>query len=111
MADALDSARIKLKRANLHAGIARREARRFFGRQSDPSFDVKPHGEQSDGSIGSIVGCKIIVTEGWPDSRLTSLLASATRSPATLALTCRAAADVRHGLQVGRCLASYHQGH
>lgn len=67
MAEALQSAYIKLRRANLHAGIARREARRFFSRQTDPSFRIEPHGEPSNFQVGDMFGCKLVVAIGWPD--------------------------------------------
>jgi hypothetical protein len=68
MADALQSAYVKLRRANLHAGIARREARRFFKRQTDPVFVIKPDGEQSDRlEVGDVFRCKLVVETGWPD--------------------------------------------
>ncbi len=66
MADSLGSARIKLQRANLHAGTARREARRFFDRQTDPIFRVDPYGKQS-GDIGSVFRCQLVVAVDWPD--------------------------------------------
>jgi hypothetical protein len=65
--DALRGARIKLERANLHSGIARREARRFFQRHPEPTFAIEPHGELSDFKVGSVFGCKVVVREGWPD--------------------------------------------
>jgi hypothetical protein len=67
MADALQSARIKLKRANLHAGTSRREAQRFFDRQTDPILDIKPYGEQSNFEIGSVFKVQLMVITGWPD--------------------------------------------
>ena len=67
MADPIESARIKLARANLHAGVARREARRFFNRHPEPTFRIDPHGEQGDLTAGSVFGCKIVVARGWPD--------------------------------------------
>jgi hypothetical protein len=38
MADALESARLKLKRANLHAGTLKRETRRFLNAYEKPTF-------------------------------------------------------------------------
>lgn len=67
MSDAFRSARIKLERANLHSGIARREARRFFNRHPEPTFGIDPEGKPSDLQIGSIFGCKVVVRKGWPD--------------------------------------------
>lgn len=66
MADPLASARLKLKRANLHAGVARREARRFFNRHPEPAFEIQPHGDQAT-NVGEVFGCKIVVARGWPD--------------------------------------------
>lgn len=63
---ALESARIKIKRANVHSGIARREARRFFTRHPDPTIEVEPEGEP-DFSIGSTFAFKLVVSRGWPD--------------------------------------------
>jgi hypothetical protein len=65
--DALGSARIKLERANLHAGTARREARRFFDRNPEPTFGIDPEGEPTDPQIGSVFRCKVVVRKGWPD--------------------------------------------
>jgi hypothetical protein len=67
MADALESAHIKLRRANLHAGTARREARRFFSRQTDPVFRIDPHGDPSGSQIGDVFGCKLVIAGDWPD--------------------------------------------
>jgi len=66
MGDALDSARTKLDRANLHARIARREARRFFDRHPDPTFGVKPEGDKPL-VIGSIHPCRLILTSDTPE--------------------------------------------
>lgn len=61
------SARIKLERANLHAGTARREAYRFFNRSPKPTFGIDPDGEPADLQIGSVFRCKVVVRKGWPD--------------------------------------------
>jgi len=61
------SARIKLARANLHAGTARREARRFFNRHPEPTFRIDPHGEPRVVAIGEVFGCKLVIDRGWPD--------------------------------------------
>ncbi|HUF02444.1 MAG TPA: hypothetical protein VMN35_08470 [Gaiellaceae bacterium] len=67
MTDALESARIKLARANLHAGIGRREARRFFTRHPEPAFDIHPDSDEWPVSVGDVFRCKVVVIRGWPD--------------------------------------------
>jgi len=66
MDEGLQSAWIKLKRANLHAGIARREARAFYTRHPEPTLKIKPVG-QSDHAIGSHFVFQLVVENGWPD--------------------------------------------
>jgi hypothetical protein len=66
--DDLRGARIKLERANLHAGIARREARRFFRRYPEPICGIDPESESRPSpSVGEIFHLKIVVESGWPD--------------------------------------------
>jgi len=73
MADPLSSARLKLARAELHARTAKREARRFFNSQPNPTFRVEP--ESDTGSvgigenlrIGDIFRCRLVVDRGMDD--------------------------------------------
>jgi hypothetical protein len=66
MDEGLQSAWIKLKRANLHAGIARREARAFYTRHPEPTLKIEPVGE-SDFAIGWHFVIQLVVVQGWPD--------------------------------------------
>ena len=66
--ESLRSAEIKLRRANLHKGIARREAVRFFKRHPAPTFRIEPEGDQEpSGVIDSINRCRIVLERGLPD--------------------------------------------
>ena len=66
--DSLRSAETKLKRANLHKGIANREAVRFFNRHPGPTFRVKPEGDQEpSAAIGSINACRLVVETAPPE--------------------------------------------
>jgi hypothetical protein len=66
MDEGLQSAWVKLKRANLHAGVARREARRFYARHPEPTLKIEPVGE-SDHAVGSHFTIRLVVDHGWPD--------------------------------------------
>jgi hypothetical protein len=63
----LESARIKLKRANLHAATARREAKRFYARNPQQTFKVNPVGEERVLGVGDVFAFELMVDKGWPD--------------------------------------------
>jgi hypothetical protein len=66
--DPLGSAKVKLARANLHKGIAGREAGRFFNRHTAPTFRVEPEGdERPPYAIGAVVACRMVVDTAPPD--------------------------------------------
>ena len=65
--DPLDSARLKLKRANLHADTAKRETGRFFKRYPDASFGVELEGEPPRMRVGERFWVRIVVAKGLPD--------------------------------------------
>jgi hypothetical protein len=65
--DSLDSARLKLKRANLHAGTAERETGRFFKRYPDPAFRVEQEGGPVALRVNQRFWIRIVVDKGLPD--------------------------------------------
>lgn len=69
VSDGLASARTKLKRANLHAGIARREAVRFFRRHPQPTFHAedKREGTEVTRHVGDVIEYRIVVTTAPPE--------------------------------------------
>jgi hypothetical protein len=67
VASSLDSARIKLKRANLHAGTAEREAGRFFKRDPKPTFDIEVEGQPISREVGTQFWCRLFVKSGMSD--------------------------------------------
>ena len=57
-----------MARANLHKGIAKREAGRFFNRQSHPTFRIDPEGDQQPSAhIGAINRCLLVAHSAPPD--------------------------------------------
>jgi hypothetical protein len=60
VSDALESARIKLKRANLHVGTAKREMFRFFKAHEQPAFGAEPNGETGSLTPGSEFSFRIL---------------------------------------------------
>jgi hypothetical protein len=67
MSDNLRSARTKLARANLHTGIAKREAARFFDRHPQPTFKIEPEGDMGTVGLGTVVSARLIVGSAPPD--------------------------------------------
>ncbi len=68
MSDPLESARIKLKRANLHVSTAKREMFRFFKAHEQPTFDAKPYGATGPLTPGNEFAFTIFVTSSsYPD--------------------------------------------
>ncbi len=67
MADPLDGARAKLHRANLHTGIAAREATRFFQTHPNPTFRIEPEGDTTGLGVGGRFRCAVVVETGYPD--------------------------------------------
>jgi hypothetical protein len=69
MTDALQSARTKLARANLHAGTAKREATRFIDKHPSPPVEIKLKTELQAIPIGALVDFDIVFGEGpaFPD--------------------------------------------
>ena len=65
--DPLDSARLKLKRANLHANTAKRETTRFFKRYPDATFGIEQEGEPPRLRVGERFWVRIVVTKGLPN--------------------------------------------
>jgi hypothetical protein len=66
-ADPLQSARTKFKRANVHTGIAKREARRFIYRQATPTFRIEPKDDMGDLGVGDIFEREIVLTSSADD--------------------------------------------
>ena len=64
MADALYSARVKWRRANLHASTTKREARRFLQKHPAPAVEVKPKANQGVVAVGGEIDLVI----GFVDS-------------------------------------------
>lgn len=68
MTDALDSAKAKLARANIHTATAKREVRRFFKRHPDPTFDIDMDGGPTETRpVGEIVVGRLVLKTGSPD--------------------------------------------
>jgi hypothetical protein len=65
--NSLESARLKLKRANLHADTAKRETGRFFKRYPQASFGAELEGEPPNVKVGERFWVRIVVLEGLPD--------------------------------------------
>jgi hypothetical protein len=65
--DPLDSARLKLKRANLHTNIAKRETGRFFKRHPQVTFRVEQEGDPPRLRVGERFWLRILVDQGLPD--------------------------------------------
>lgn len=63
MADPLYSARVKWRRANLHATSTEREARRFLNKHPAPTVEVKPKEEPRVLKFGDIVDLVIAFNE------------------------------------------------
>ena len=64
VADPLRSARIKLARANLHAGVAKREGRRFTDKHPSPTVEVKLKTKLGDVEIGGLADLDIVFGPG-----------------------------------------------
>jgi hypothetical protein len=65
--DPLDSARLKLKRANLHANTAKRETVRFFKRYPDVAFRIEQESESLGLRVGERFWVRLVVDRGLPD--------------------------------------------
>jgi hypothetical protein len=62
---ALESARLKLKRANLHANVAEREAIRFFDTHGGASTTIEAETD-TDVPVGGTLNLRLIVNQGMP---------------------------------------------
>jgi hypothetical protein len=69
VADPLHSARVKFRRANLHASTTEREARRFLDKHPAPPIEVKPKADPGILRIGDTVDLVLAFVEGaaYPD--------------------------------------------
>jgi hypothetical protein len=67
MADALQSARDKLARGDMHRATTRREIRRFFNRYPDPTFKIEPEGHHQGLGVGEVWRAVIVVDRGFPE--------------------------------------------
>lgn len=67
MADALHSARTKLKRASLHTGTAEREARRFLQAHPAPTVTIEIKAEKKTIPLGGTVDADLVIERGLPD--------------------------------------------
>jgi hypothetical protein len=65
--DSLHSARIKLKRAELHYRTAMREGRRFFRTQAEPTFQIQTDRDLRGVRAGEIFAVQLVVVTGYPD--------------------------------------------
>jgi hypothetical protein len=64
--ESLESARLKLKRANLHASTAKRETGRLFKRQPEAAFGIELEGKP-EVRLGARFWCRVVVLRGLPD--------------------------------------------